>query len=114
MGKIAANDTACNRYTYQYMYYEFPKVFGFVDCCHSDPRVEIPIIIGTIPLADVPSAPCFQPEIATSGHSLLGGTPVIVQQPTPKLPTAPSQYLVDPPTYEEATKPQKCGEFLSE
>lgn len=109
------------------------QVYGSVACCHSDPTIRMPVIIGSIPIMDT------QPTQVPMGNGVPMYDSVISSQPIcpalphandpllpppampplpypsantaatapdlpqPNAPSAPMFSDIDPPTYEEAT-----------
>lgn len=107
------------------------QVYGAVDCFHCDPTVEMPIVIGSIPLYDsnapnagmvIPPLPIettpltanypFPPLPANGKPSALPAPSAPLAEPNnasgPSVPfhTNPGQDLSELPTYEEATRTQ--------
>lgn len=67
--------------------------------------MKIPITIGTIPITDNPTTqidPLMNEYNMNGARGIIATTP---DTPTSNIPTAPAFDNSDPPTYEEATRP---------
>lgn len=114
------------------------QVCGSVACCHNDPTIRMPVIIGSIPITDTVSFPTSEtgvpsynsvisqqpvaPPLPGANEPLLppGQIPMLPYPPAnaaiakalpqQNVPSAPMFGDIDPPTYGEATHTRNADE----